>query len=31
VGTCSMRRIVQLKATRPDLEILDDFIWHIFH
>ncbi|CAC9436526.1 Porphobilinogen deaminase (EC [uncultured Gammaproteobacteria bacterium] len=23
VGTCSMRRIVQLKATRPDLEILD--------
>ncbi|CAC9548193.1 Porphobilinogen deaminase (EC 2.5.1.61) [uncultured Gammaproteobacteria bacterium] len=23
VGTCSMRRIVQLKARRPDLEILD--------
>ncbi|MBT3277719.1 hydroxymethylbilane synthase [Candidatus Thioglobus sp.] len=23
VGTCSMRRIVQLKAQRPDLEILD--------
>ena len=23
VGTCSMRRIVQLKAIRPDLEILD--------
>ncbi|MCS5590105.1 MAG: hydroxymethylbilane synthase [Candidatus Thioglobus sp.] len=23
VGTCSMRRIVQLKATRPDLAILD--------
>ncbi|CAB9539297.1 Porphobilinogen deaminase (EC [Bathymodiolus brooksi thiotrophic gill symbiont] len=23
VGTCSMRRIVQLKALRPDLEILD--------
>lgn len=23
VGTCSLRRIVQLKATRPDLEILD--------
>jgi len=23
VGTCSMRRIVQLKAVRPDLEILD--------
>ncbi|BBB22913.1 hydroxymethylbilane synthase [Abyssogena phaseoliformis symbiont OG214] len=23
VGTCSMRRIVQLKATRPDLKILD--------
>ena len=23
VGTCSMRRIVQLKAKRPDLEILD--------
>ncbi len=23
VGTCSMRRIVQIKAVRPDLEILD--------
>ncbi|RUA04198.1 MAG: hydroxymethylbilane synthase [Gammaproteobacteria bacterium] len=23
IGTCSMRRIVQLKAIRPDLEILD--------
>ncbi len=23
VGTCSMRRIVQLKAIRPDIEILD--------